>query len=381
MVEDGIGLVRRFEDDLRRRGRPARAAPLARGARGDRGDRRAVRADPRPLLERIRVPGLRAEVVPVPNEFFGRAITVAGLLTGQDVARALSGRPLGDAVLIPRVALTETKGVFLDDVAPDDLARQLGVPIVSVEASARGLVGRPARPAARRGREGAVPVRLPVVAIVGRPNVGKSTLFNRLTGSRKAIVRDTPGVTRDRLHGTCEFAGWRATVIDTGGLDPTSDEPLTAQVRKQVLAAIAEADALVFVVDGREGLTPSRPGSGAAASPGVEAGAWWPSTRSTPRGARRRRPRSTAWGWSRSCSVSAEHGRGVAELIEALSSGCRRLPTASGGGRRGARPGTARGRRPPQRREVFAGERHRRAGAGGGRRRARAPRATPWTRW
>ena len=99
-------------------------------------------------------------------------------------------------------------------------------------------------------------MRLPVVAIVGRPNVGKSTLFNRLTGTRKAIVRDTPGVTRDRLHGTCEFGGWRATVIDTGGLDPTSEEPLTAQVRKQVLAAIAEADALVFVVDGREGLTP-----------------------------------------------------------------------------------------------------------------------------
>jgi len=102
-------------------------------------------------------------------------------------------------------------------------------------------------------------VRLPVVAIVGRPNVGKSTLFNRLTSSRKAIVRDTPGVTRDRLHGTCEFGGWRATVIDTGGLDPTSDEPLTAQVRKQVLAAIAEADALVFVVDGREGLTSQPP--------------------------------------------------------------------------------------------------------------------------
>jgi GTP-binding protein len=74
-------------------------------------------------------------------------------------------------------------------------------------------------------------VRLPVVAIVGRPNVGKSTLFNRLIGSRKAIVRDTPGVTRDRIHGTCEFGGWRATVIDTGGLDPTSDETLAAQVR------------------------------------------------------------------------------------------------------------------------------------------------------
>ena len=104
-------------------------------------------------------------------------------------------------------------------------------------------------------------MRTPVVAIVGRPNVGKSTLFNRLIGSRKALVRDTPGVTRDRIHGVCEFAGWRATVVDTGGLDPTAPagnggaEALTARVRRQVLAAIAEADALLFVVDGREGLT------------------------------------------------------------------------------------------------------------------------------
>ena len=100
------------------------------------------------------MPGLRAEVVPVPNEFFGRAITVAGLLTGQDVARALSGRPLGDVVLIPRVALTETKGVFLDDVAPDDLARHLGVPIVTVEAERARSRRRPARPAARAGVKG-----------------------------------------------------------------------------------------------------------------------------------------------------------------------------------------------------------------------------------
>ncbi|HEV8675326.1 MAG TPA: ribosome biogenesis GTPase Der, partial [Methylomirabilota bacterium] len=80
-------------------------------------------------------------------------------------------------------------------------------------------------------------------------------LFNRLIGNRKAIVRDTPGVTRDRIRGLCRFGRWQATVIDTGGLDPSSGESLTAQVRSQVLAAIAEADALVFVVDGREGIT------------------------------------------------------------------------------------------------------------------------------
>jgi GTP-binding protein len=97
--------------------------------------------------------------------------------------------------------------------------------------------------------------RLPTIAIVGRPNVGKSTLFNRLISNRKAIVRDTPGVTRDRIRGICRFGAWRAAVIDTGGLDPTAGETLTAQVRAQVLAAIAQADALIFVVDGREGLT------------------------------------------------------------------------------------------------------------------------------
>jgi putative radical SAM enzyme (TIGR03279 family) len=140
VVEDGVGLVRRFEDEFRRlAGRPGRPRW--------RGERAATIVTGElfgpilaPWLERLRIPGLRADVAPVPNEFFGRAITVAGLLTGQDVARALSGRPLGDVVLVPRVALTETKGVFLDDVAPEDLSRALGVPIVSVEASARGLI-------------------------------------------------------------------------------------------------------------------------------------------------------------------------------------------------------------------------------------------------
>jgi putative radical SAM enzyme (TIGR03279 family) len=140
VVEDGVGLVRRFSDDFRRfAARPG----LARW----QGERVATVVTGelfgpilRRFVERLRVPGLRAEVVAVPNEFFGRAITVAGLLTGQDVARALSGHPVGQMVLIPRVALTETKGVFLDDVAPADLARHLGIPVTTVEPTARGLV-------------------------------------------------------------------------------------------------------------------------------------------------------------------------------------------------------------------------------------------------
>jgi NifB/MoaA-like Fe-S oxidoreductase len=91
-------------------------------------------------LARLRWPGLEVTVVPVPNDFFGRAISVAGLLTGEDLARALSGRALGDMVLIPGVALQERRGVLLDDVSPDDLSRHLGVPVRAPEATADGLL-------------------------------------------------------------------------------------------------------------------------------------------------------------------------------------------------------------------------------------------------
>jgi len=94
-----------------------------------------------------------------------------------------------------------------------------------------------------------------VVAIVGRPNVGKSTLFNRLVGERKAIVADIPGTTRDRLYADVEIAGHKVTLVDTGGLDPTSEEPMTALVRRQVEVAVAEAQVLVMVVDAAQGLT------------------------------------------------------------------------------------------------------------------------------
>ncbi len=97
---------------------------------------------------------------------------------------------------------------------------------------------------------------LPAVAIVGRPNVGKSTFFNRVLGQRRAIVEDEPGVTRDRNIAEAEWAGRRFFLVDTGGLDVDSHEPMASAVRKQVLAAIEEADALVFLVDGRTGPHP-----------------------------------------------------------------------------------------------------------------------------
>jgi GTPase len=94
---------------------------------------------------------------------------------------------------------------------------------------------------------------LPVVAVVGRPNVGKSTLFNRVLGERRAIVEDTPGVTRDRNFARAEWNGRSFYLVDTGGLEPNSEEPMPVAIRSQVEAALAEADVIVFVVDGRTG--------------------------------------------------------------------------------------------------------------------------------
>jgi GTP-binding protein len=98
-------------------------------------------------------------------------------------------------------------------------------------------------------------MKRPVIAIVGRPNVGKSTLFNRLLGRRQAIVQDIPGVTRDRHYAETEHRGRRFTLIDTGGLDPDAPAGVATQVRQQAERAIAEADAVILLFDGRDGLT------------------------------------------------------------------------------------------------------------------------------
>ncbi len=93
------------------------------------------------------------------------------------------------------------------------------------------------------------------VAIVGRPNVGKSTLFNRLLEQRKAIVEDTPGVTRDRQYGVAEWIGKSFNVIDTGGFVPNSDDVFEREIRKQVMIAVEEAHAIIFMVDAATGIT------------------------------------------------------------------------------------------------------------------------------
>jgi GTP-binding protein len=96
----------------------------------------------------------------------------------------------------------------------------------------------------------------PTLVIVGRPNVGKSMLFNRLTKSRDALVADLPGLTRDRHYGHGRGASKPYLVVDTGGFEPVATDGILHEMAKQTLQAIAEADAIVFVTDGRDGLTP-----------------------------------------------------------------------------------------------------------------------------
>ena len=97
----------------------------------------------------------------------------------------------------------------------------------------------------------------PLVAIVGRPNVGKSMLFNKLIGQRLAIVEDTPGVTRDRIYGECEWVGRKFMLVDTGGIEPNTDDQILKFMREQAQIAIDHADVIIFLTDVRTGLTAS----------------------------------------------------------------------------------------------------------------------------
>ena len=95
----------------------------------------------------------------------------------------------------------------------------------------------------------------PIIAVVGRPNVGKSTLFNKLIGERRSIVEDTPGVTRDRIYGETEWNGRQLVLIDTGGIEPRTDDIILSQMKVQAQVAIDDADAIIFMCDVRTGLT------------------------------------------------------------------------------------------------------------------------------
>lgn len=95
----------------------------------------------------------------------------------------------------------------------------------------------------------------PVLAIIGRPNVGKSTFFNKIIGERRAIVEDTPGVTRDRIYAETEWNGKQFAIIDTGGIEPNSEDPILSQMREQAVMAMEMSDVILFMVDGKDGIT------------------------------------------------------------------------------------------------------------------------------
>jgi GTP-binding protein len=161
--------------------------------------------------------------------------------------------------------------------------------------------------------------RIPVVAIIGRPNVGKSTLFNRLVGGRRAIIHDEPGVTRDRHYATARWAGRAFILVDTGGLEPGARTGVPALVLAQVRLAVQEADLIVFVVDGREGISPldlqiAKLLRRVAKSPIVVA----PNKVDQAAQEHLLTPEFFRLGFAEVLPVSAEHGLGVAELADRI---------------------------------------------------------------
>ncbi len=158
---------------------------------------------------------------------------------------------------------------------------------------------------------------MPVIAIVGRPNVGKSTLFNRMTRSRDALVADMPGLTRDRHYGTGRVGERPFLIIDTGGFEPIAREGIVHEMAKQTRQAIAEADALIFLVDGRSGLT----GADQAIADDLRK-AGRPLVLAVNKAEGMRHGTVTAefheLGLGEPLAISSAHGDGVRELVEAL---------------------------------------------------------------
>lgn len=156
---------------------------------------------------------------------------------------------------------------------------------------------------------------LPIVAIVGRPNVGKSTLFNRIVGSRAAIVEDRARTTRDRLYGIADWNGRRFMIVDTGGLEVDPRDPIEARVQDQARIAIAEADVILFVVEAITGLTPADE-EAAAILRRTNAPVLVAVNKSDNPKRELEAAEFYALGWERTYPVAAVHGRGVADLLD-----------------------------------------------------------------
>lgn len=171
---------------------------------------------------------------------------------------------------------------------------------------------------------------LPLVAVVGQPNVGKSTLFNRLIGQRRSIVGDEPGITRDRIYGEVEWSGERFSIVDTGGIIPDDDAIIPANIFKQAGFAIDDAQALIWVVDARQGLTPldeelakllRATGKRVLVAANKSESARVEATASE----------FYKFGFEEVFPVSAEQGIGLGELLDALIKGLERAPNAGEG--------------------------------------------------
>lgn len=158
--------------------------------------------------------------------------------------------------------------------------------------------------------------QLPTLVILGRPNVGKSTLFNRLVGARRAIVGDEPGITRDRLYGQTEWRGRRIQIVDTGGIVPGQQELIPAEILRQARAAMEEASLILLMVDVRAGVTPLDEElaelARSAHKPVLVAANKADSAALEAHAAEFER-----WGFEGVFPISAEHGSGVAELLDA----------------------------------------------------------------
>jgi GTP-binding protein len=158
---------------------------------------------------------------------------------------------------------------------------------------------------------------LPVVAIVGRPNVGKSTLFNRFVGGRQAIVEDRARTTRDRMYGDAEWNGRRFIVVDTGGLEVDPADPIELKVQEQARLAIGEADVILFLVDAVSGMTPADEEAAEllrrATKPVIVAANKADNTAREADAAE-----FYALGWDETYAISASHGRGTGDLLDAI---------------------------------------------------------------
>src|SRR5262245_8618464 len=179
-----------------------------------------------------------------------------------------------------------------------------------------------------RCRASAAPMRheLPIVAIVGRPNVGKSTLFNRFAGARRALVEDRPGITRDRIADEIEVSGRRVLVVDTAGLDPEAEQGLPSAVQAQAQAAIRDADAILFLTDGQSGVLPEDESIAKTLRRTDKPIALLVNKIDVP-GHAARVGEFHALGFARTRGVSAEHGTGAWDALEELVA---ELPVAPG---------------------------------------------------